>query len=191
MRVTERKILMLDLMLKQMQNKHVMSKDVIKRVNEELVNLSSSELDSVQAYLTKRNGEKMKGTEHIWKYALNKGDRILYSRSCYFPYLNKYPGNLIVLLGYAKHDDQGFFAREHDFTKEKKFIEIKEYVEQLRQLSDTDDINEISAEDLYTIAEINEPKYLSPEHAAYEVDPEKLASMSVYELDENPVLSPD
>ena len=191
MRVTERKILMLDLMLKQMQDKHVMSKDVIKRVNEELVNLSSSELDSVQAYLTKRNGKKMKGTEHIWKYALNKGDRILYSRSCYFPYLNKYPGNLIVLLGYAKHDDQGFFAREHDFTKEKKFIEIKEYVEQLRQLSDTDDINEISAEDLYTIAEINEPKYLSPEHAAYEVDPEKLASMSAYELDENPVLSPD
>lgn len=183
------RVLMLDLMRKQMQDKHLMTADVVIKINDELSKIVSPDYcDSVQSYLISRNGKKMKGTEHIWKYRLNSGDRILYSYGRYLPNIKSAESNTLVLLGYAKHDDQGFFAKSHRFELEKEYIDVEKYVRELRETTGTENVCELAPEDLYTIAELLTPAYLS-KHAMYIVTGEMIADLSSDELDENPLLS--
>lgn len=188
------RIIMLDLMKKQIKDKRVMAADVLKRVIGELETLISEPvLNSIQSYLISHNGKKLKGTENIWKYRLSDGDRILYTYGRYLPYIKEAESGTIVLLGYAKHDDQGFFGKYHDFVKEKDYTDVAKYVkewhESSKELTGAASIEEIMPEDLYVIADILSSTYFSREHTAYVVSEEMIANATTEELDENPLLS--
>ena len=184
---------MLDLLLKQMKDKHVMAAEVVRRVIGELETLISAPvLNSIQSYLISHNGKKLKGTENIWKYRLNDGDRILYTYGRYLPYISEAESGTLVLLGYAKHDDQGFFGKKHDFENEKNYTDVADYIkewhESLHDLTDANTIEELVPEDLYVIADIMSSQFIT-KHSAYIVSEELLANATTEELDENPVLS--
>lgn len=182
-------ILMLDLMLNQLRNRKVVPSEVISRIHQELDRMTSlGDSESLQDYLIKHNGKKMKGTDKIWKFRLTAGDRILYTYGRYLPSFQAEYRGAIILLGYAKHDDQAFFAKESHFELEKKHVDVAEYINQLKQFSEGGDIQEIDPDDLYEIAEILS-LHFRHEHAAYVIPDMDLINISSKDLDENPILS--
>lgn len=83
------KIFVLERLLKQ-THKNSFSKIVLNQIYDEIENLkNAAELghNSLRNYLNKNNGKELKGTEHIWKFRLNDGDRILYTWGKYLPYI--------------------------------------------------------------------------------------------------------
>lgn len=63
------------------------SKQTVNKIFQELENLAVlekvGENDLLTYYLKNQNGKKLKGAEHIFKYRLSDGDRILYTYGKY------------------------------------------------------------------------------------------------------------
>ena len=97
--------------------KHAVSKEVLAQIFGELQNLVNLErnggIQSLKDYLNMNNGKSMKGGgEHVWKYQLNDGDRILYTWGKYLSYLQDEDKDSLVLLAYAVHDKQGMAGQK-------------------------------------------------------------------------------
>ena len=105
------KILVLDNLKKQLtKGKSQMSPAVATKVSQEIELLESINSDgqhSLAAYLKNQNGKKMKGSEHVYKYRLTDGDRILYTYGKYLDYIRDKDKDSVVIISYSKHDDQG------------------------------------------------------------------------------------
>ena len=75
------KIIVLDHLWDQFRDRTI-STQVKKQIKNEYYYLAGVQAqggNSVQDYLTKKNGKKMKGADKIFKYRLSDGDRILYT----------------------------------------------------------------------------------------------------------------
>lgn len=110
------------------------------------------EQDSLQSYLTMNGGKKMKGAEHIWKYRLNGGARILYTYGKYIPFIRATEAEAIVLLDYVtQHDEQGREAKALNLNEYHDCEEISELHELLHRILENpeeasdDDIEAASA----------------------------------------------
>lgn len=116
-------IIMLESLQRQLEEKKAISKEIRNNVREKIreIQQASTCESALQDFLRKKNGKKMAGTEHVWKFRLNGGDRILYTYAKYMQYLPGADAGDLVLIGYSDHDGQSFFARNHHLFTEKDY----------------------------------------------------------------------
>ena len=84
------KILIIEHLIQQTQSKNKISRETVRRIYKEFDTLSTRNQegqDNLRNYLNKRNGKQLKGSENIFKYRLDDGDRILYTYGKYLDYL--------------------------------------------------------------------------------------------------------
>ncbi len=159
------------------------SKEVLDCIFKELENLVTiSEEGNVQdlsSYLKMNNGKGLKGgADHIWKYQLNDGDRILYTWGKYLPYLRTEDKDALVLLAYATHDKQGLAGKS--MPSKQKYRDAKKILKPSTEFSE-EDIK--SPEDWETFCgSIFENSYQA-NHAIYVADSETLAQTEIEYLD--------
>ena len=164
-------VLVLSDFIKQTKGKQL-SKDVVGKIYAEFDNLTEIEklgYNSLRSYLENQNGKELKGAEHIYKYRLTDGDRILYTYGKYLDYIGEQNQNSIVLLKYAKHDDQGDIKK---LPGSQDYISVAE-ISKMRQELLPEDINDFGIEDLEAFVDI----VISAEHSKhklYQLDVEKL-----------------
>lgn len=182
------RVLVLDTLLDQTNEKKI-PPDVLPRLyNEyrELARLEREGYNALYEYLTTgNNGKRMEGITDltIFKYRLTKGDRILYTYGKYLPYLHKEKDS-IVLLGYATHDEQGFFAKHTDFRNvAHKFEYLNSIVRELNKIGN--DLETLSEEGLYNIASL----IVANCFKGYAYTDEELAQFSTDEIDKHLILS--
>lgn len=103
-------ILVLDYLFKQNKSKQI-TPTVFNKVMHEIEQLKKIEEESGRnslfEYLKNQNAKKMKGSEYIFKYRLTDGDRILYTYGKNLDYVREEDKDALVIVAYAKHDDQG------------------------------------------------------------------------------------
>lgn len=158
------KILVLDKLLRQTKKKN-MSTEVVCKINsefEQLKALQNEGCNDLYAYLKSQNGKKLKGgrlkeeklneTKHIFKYRLSNGDRILYTYGKYLDYIRETENDSLVLIAYAKHDDQ---ASEGNASKNQPYWELDE----LGQITE-EDINELIVDEVEEIVEVLDRNYI-------------------------------
>lgn len=180
------KILVLDILLSQASTSRI-PQDVLPRIYKEYKNLDDLEKNgknNIIKYLKNRQGIEMKGAEHIWKYHLTDGDRILYSYGKYFNNPN-IEQNSLVLLGYAKHDDQGYFAKNTNFFNRNnaRATHVKELLKDINDFSVFDfDEDNFNLEDLYTLATIWDENNVT-DHYFSVVNDETFANLSPEQYD--------
>lgn len=187
------KILVLDILINQTREKNTIPPDVLPRIYEEYRILAAQEatgVTSLQAYLKNKNGKMMRGAEHVFKYKLTDGDRILYTYGKFMPCIRDREKDALVLIGYAKHDEQGHRGVEFDFNKERAYAYVTDIVSAMDELELSNlhaggfDVN-----DLYFVAElISSPDYMR-NHAIYVVSEETMATLSPDKMEK--VLSPE
>lgn len=193
------KILVLDTLIKQTISQNSSKKEdftplkskippeAIKRIYEEYRTFAKLEKEgpsSIIEYLRKMQyGRHMEGAEHIFKYRLTDGDRILYTYGKYLPYLKQKEPNSLVLLGYSNHDEQALMARNKNFKNIEKYKKVSDIVNLLDDMSiDIATKEGVDLEDLYTIAELlldpssfdNHIKYIVPDEEWATIDIDKL-----------------
>lgn len=135
------KVLILDTLLKQASNNNAdhskLTREVINRIHNEYGNLASLEKAgraSLMAYINRQNGKPMLSVKDVYKYRLTDGDRIIYTHGDVIGYLSPEDKDSIVLLAYAKHDEQGAVAKrvaqaitagvEHDYVSVNQFVQV-------------------------------------------------------------------
>lgn len=128
-------ILVSDSLIRQTSKKNKITTKTINSIYREMDNLRAIEKsghNSMREYLKKQNGKKLKGVKrynNIFKYRLNSGDRILYT---YADNISKIRDdehkNDLVILKYAKHDDQGDIKLS-DLEKLNKTLSVEAYLE--------------------------------------------------------------
>lgn len=164
-------VLVLNDFIKQTKGKQL-SKDVIGKIYAEFDNLTEIEklgYNSLRNYLENQNGKELKGAEHIFKYRLTDGDRILYTYGKYLNYIGKENQNSIVLLKYAKHDNQGDIKK---LPGSQEYISVAEISKMKSELL-PEDINDFGIEDLDAFVDL----VISAEkskHRLYQLDVERL-----------------
>ncbi len=177
----------LDSLLEQIKSGKL-SKETVSKITAELNNIGklSEQGNSVQAYLRSRNGKKIQNADHIWKFRLTDGDRILYTYSKYLPAIYEHKGDALVLLRYAKHDDQILTAQNRSFHTEAASTNIRQISAAPAADQDPGFVPEIDSEDMRIIAEVMGPEF---RHTIYVVNDNDLASLSEQDLDKRPLLS--
>lgn len=163
--------------------KHAVSKEVLTQIFAELQNLVDLERDggiqSLKDYLNKNNGKSMKGGgEHVWKYRLNDGDRILYTWGKYLSYLQDEDRDSLVLLAYAVHDKQGMAGQK--LPAEQHYEDAREILKKRSEFTD-DDFN--SQEDCEAFCDIVFDVPYQANHVIYVVSDENLATLDLRNLD--------
>lgn len=163
--------------------KHAVSKEVLTQIFAELQNLVNLERDggiqSLKDYLNKNNGKSMKGGgEHVWKYRLNDGDRILYTWGKYLSYLQDEDKDSLVLLAYAVHDKQGMAGQK--LPTEQHYEDAREILKKRSEFTD-DDFN--SQEDCEAFCDIVFDVPYQANHVIYVVSDENLATLDLRNLD--------
>lgn len=170
------KVIILDSLFRQSDRNYDLDipKEVLPRLFKEfqrLEELERSGQNSVEEYIKNHHGIKMKGADKIFKYELTDGDRMLYTRSIYLPWLSYRVENSIVLLRYSKHDDQGDAARKFDLKKERGYKYLKKIVEEMSDLEiDAVNNSDISMEDYVALAEILNSDDYTAWHKAYVIE---------------------
>lgn len=180
------KILVLDTLIKQSSDSQQVSKEALGRIFDEYKTLASLEKQgktAIDAYLSSQNGKKLNNSsiKNIFKYRLNAGDRILYTYGKYLPYIRDDDKDSMVLLGYAKHDDQSFFAQNKDFAKNHFYKELRKLVSTFEELKVNGD-EEFTVEDLVEINNIFLGDYIKG-HTLSVVSDEVLAFIELEDLD--------
>lgn len=163
--------------------KHAVSKEVLTQIFAELQNLVDLErnggIQSLRDYLNKNNGKSMKGGgEHVWKYRLNDGDRILYTWGKYLPYLQDEDKDSLVLLAYAVHDKQGMAGQK--LPTEQHYEDAREVLKKRSEFT-ADDIK--SQEDYDAFCDIVFDVPYQANHVIYVVSDENLATLDLRNLD--------
>ena len=186
------RVLVLDILLNQSSNNSIIPPDVLPRLYKEFNELARREKDGYNAlleYLTQGNDGKamagVTGSVKIMKFDLTKGDRILYTYGKYLPYLHHEKDSL-VLLGYAKHDDQAYFAKHTDFSKEHNYFYLKNIVKSLKDIGYEENA-QMSEEDKYEIANI----LMAEGFKGYCFEDEELAQFSAKDIEKHVMLSPE
>lgn len=159
------------------------SKEVLDRIFNELENLvkisEEGDVQSLSSYLKMNNGKELKGgADHIWKYQLNDGDRILYTWGKYLPYLRTEDKDALVLLAYATHDKQGLAGK--NMPPKQKYVEAKELLRTRTEFT-VEDIK--SPEDWEAFCELIFENSFQANHAIYIADSETLAKTDIEYLD--------
>lgn len=159
------------------------SKEVLDRIFNELENLvkisEEGDIQSLSSYLKMNNGKELKGgADHIWKYQLNDGDRILYTWGKYLPYLRTEDKDALVLLAYATHDKQGLAGK--NMPPKQKYVEAKELLRTRTEFT-VEDIK--SPEDWEAFCELIFENSFQANHAIYIADSETLAKTDIEYLD--------
>ena len=163
--------------------KHAVSKEVLAQIFAELQNLVNLERDggiqSLKDYLNMNNGKSMKGGgEHVWKYQLNDGDRILYTWGKYLSYLQDEDKDSLVLLAYAVHDKQGLAGQK--LPAEQHYEDAREILKKRSEFTD-DDFN--SQDDCEAFCDIVFDVPYQTNHVIYVVSDENLATLDLRNLD--------
>lgn len=128
-------ILVSDSLIRQTSKKNKITTKTINSIYKEMDNLRAIEKNghnTIIEYLKKQNGKKLKGVKrynNIFKYRLNSGDRILYT---YANNIKKIRDdehkNDLVILKYAKHDEQGDIKLS-DLAKLNTTLSVEKYLE--------------------------------------------------------------
>lgn len=163
--------------------KHAVSKEVLAQIFNELENLVEltrlGGIQSLRDYLNKNNGKQLKGSgDHVWKYRLNDGDRILYTWGKYLPYLQEEDRDSLVLLAYAVHDNQG---REGKKLPERQHYEDAREI--LRQRSEFTAEDVTSQEDYQAFCDLTFEASYRANHAIYIASDEDFATLDLKNLD--------
>ena len=163
--------------------KHAVSKEVLAQIFAELQNLVNLERDggiqSLKDYLNMNNGKSMKGGgEHVWKYQLNDGDRILYTWGKYLSYLQDEDKDSLVLLAYAVHDKQGLAGQK--LPAEQHYEDAREILKKRSEFTEAD-IK--SQEDYNAFCDIVFDVPYQANHVIYVVSDENLATLDLRNLD--------
>ena len=163
--------------------KHAVSKEVLAQIFAELQNLVNLErnggIQSLKDYLNMNNGKSMKGGgEHVWKYQLNDGDRILYTWGKYLSYLQDEDKDSLVLLAYAVHDKQGLAGQK--LPAEQHYEDAREILKKRSEFTD-DDFN--SQDDCEAFCDIVFDVPYQTNHVIYVVSDENLATLDLRNLD--------
>ena len=163
--------------------KHAVSKEVLAQIFAELQNLVNLErnggIQSLKDYLNMNNGKSMKGGgEHVWKYQLNDGDRILYTWGKYLSYLQDEDKDSLVLLAYAVHDKQGLAGQK--LPAEQHYEDAREILKKRSEFTEAD-IK--SQEDYNAFCDIVFDVPYQANHVIYVVSDENLATLDLRNLD--------
>ncbi|MDO4487259.1 MAG: AAA family ATPase [Bacillota bacterium] len=179
-------ILVLDILIKQTQNTQQISKDALERIfreYERFAELEEEGSSAINAYLMSHNGKKMAGSQvsNIFKYRLDGGDRILYTYGKYLSYIREEDKDSLILLGYAKHDDQGFFAKNTDFRGNHYYEKNKEILSKINELKVVG-TEEFTVEELIEIAGIISKDFIKG-HSLSVVPDENLGDIDIEDFD--------
>lgn len=170
--------------------KHAVSTEALKHIFAELQNLVDLErnggIQSLKDYLNVNNGKSMKGGgEHVWKYRLDDGDRILYTWGKYLPYLQDEDKDSLVLLAYAVHDKQGQAGQklptEQHYEDAREILKKRELL--LKKRSEFTEDDATSEEDYDAFCDIVFDAPLQANHVIYVVSDENLATLDLRNLD--------
>ncbi len=176
------KVLVLDNLINQTRDRHL-SAFIRDKIFRELTTLADLESDgySLRAYLHNHNGKPMQGSEHIFKYQLTDGDRILYTLGKYLPYVPEDDADSLVLISHAKHDSQGEEAKTFSFTKDQKYAYLSELVRDLKDVGlESEGFND---EDLIALAELLSAPDYSRWHTLYVVRDEQYDSLTPEQME--------
>ena len=156
------KVLVLDNLINQTRDRHL-SSIIRDQIFKELSTLADIEKDeySLKAYLHNHNGKPMQGSEHVFKYQLTAGDRILYTLGKYLPYVRREDADSIVLIGYSRHDNQGDEARSFSFSENQRYAYLSDLIRDLKEVGL--DEEGFSDADLIAIADI----IISPDYSRW------------------------
>ena len=181
------RIEILDSLLEQLKSRKL-SKETVSKIITELDSIAklSEHENSVQAYLHSHNGKKIQNADHIWKFRLTDGDRILYTYSKHLPEIYDRKGDALVLLRYAKHDDQILTAQNRSFHTEAASTNIRQINVAAAADQDAGFVSEIDNEDARIIEEVMSSEF---RHTIYAFNDSDLAELSEQDLDRNPLLS--
>ena len=118
------RILILDTMIEQTRE----APGIFTRISRDLQKLNDYAVDghSVLAYLEKHNGKKMRNADHVWKYRITHGERVLYTYGRHVAGIREEDSGCIVLLAYSKHDDQISIAQGLDLQVEHSGIALND-----------------------------------------------------------------
>ena len=180
------RVLVLDILLNQANDRKI-PPDVLPRLFREYTVLAEKEAEganSVTDYLKMKNGKEMKGSDKILKFRLTDGDRILYSYGKYFGSLRAEEADSLVLLGYAKHDQQDFFARNTQFFTRTDMVPVETLAADINDLAGgtEDDIFEFTDDDKYVIASFFDSDYIK-KHSFAVISDEMFADLNPEEWD--------
>lgn len=175
------KILVLETLINQTKSAKTIPPDVLPRIYAEystLASLEQREDNSLQQYLRNQNGKSMKGAEHIYKYRLTAGDRLLYTYGKYLPCIREAEKDSLILIAYANHDAQGSVARSFDLEKNYSYVHAEAVIGALDKLGITQFVEEgFDIDALYEVAELLTPDYLRS-HTIYVLPDEELKELS-------------
>ena len=155
------KILVLETLINQTKSSKTIPPDVLPRIYAEYDRLSGFEHgddNSLQQYLRNQNGKPMKGSEHIFKYRLTDGDRLLYTYGKYLPCIRETDKDSLILIAYAKHDAQGSVARSFNLGKNYTYVHAEAVIATLDELGIKQFVAEgFDIDALYEAAELLTP----------------------------------
>ena len=180
-------IIVLDYLIKQTYKKQ-MSRQVAVKVYQEielLEGLRAKGGNSLDTYLRKQNGKKMRGAEYVFKYRLTDGDRILYTYGKYLEYIREKDKDSLVIIAYAKHDDQGKIK----LPSKQEYYLGKDVIRTFSDIGITaQDLADMSMEDMEAFEEILSAEFTKL-HSMYVVSTKEYedrdpASIDVYLSDE-------
>lgn len=165
------KILIIEHLIRQAQSKNKISRETVRRIYKEFDTLSIQNQegpDNLRNYLNKQNGKQLKGSEHIFKYRLDDGDRILYTYGKYLDYLRAGDEDSMVLLAYSKHDDQDKYR---SLPQKQNYKDVRDIIAYRDELGEKD-FEDFNIDDIEAFAELVLGNYQN-QYAMYEYDSEK------------------
>lgn len=179
------KVMVLDTLIQQTDGDNYVPRNVIPLIFAEyqtFAKLEQEGVNSLQNYLKNKHGIIMKGAEHIYKYELTDGDRILYTYGEYLPWTKDSEKETLVLISFAKHDDQGYVARNYDLSKHRGYQYVSEIVKQMEEQGISAD-DEFNTDDIVALAELLNDLSYSNWHKIYVTSDEDYACLSYEEMD--------
>ncbi len=185
------KVLILDTLINQASKDTAdhskLTKKVIDRIHKEYGNLARLEKAgtlSLRAYINRQDAKPMRGVKDVYKYRLTDGDRIIYTKGETLEYISPEDRDSIVLLAYAKHDDQERVAKRvspwADRNKKHVYLPVSQFRDLAKECDinlEIDEFDEETQEFIYSFikdeAVIHEHKlFVVPEDEYLDLDPD-------------------
>ncbi len=163
-------VLVLEHIINQTKKGQQLSKITIKRIYEEIRTLceqSKNGEQSLRDYLKNQNGKKLKGNNScmVFKHRLSAGDRMLYTFGYMLPYIREEEQDSLVIIAYAKHDDQGDFK---SLPKKQRYTLADEIVSATNDLG-ADELESFGIDDFDAFASLILENY-HDNHTIYVID---------------------
>lgn len=187
-------VIILDILLKQEEKGDISSKALTALHDnyDKLIDVKEKGVNALKEWFKARNGKEMRGASRvfpIFKYRVTKSERILYTFGKYLQCIRKEDAESIVLLKYAKHDEQANAAQSTDFDIRAGYIFIEDYDEYMQA--------EIEFEDGEEIKITSKEKkninlaFTNSHEKCYALTRAQLLKISPTEIDKHAYLSPE